>query len=292
VALGLFLAIILFSNFTDVNTSATMSPQDVQALQITTTEGENITLAISGNVSKSQITDFFFMNLPDLYNNTNIDFNLIELNGSTAFVNMTVPKNAILGGTEPTVAINGGPPRNNGFTQDNENFYVWFTAQPQWDNSNRSYVDVGFLLVPNHKAISFCRQNFIVPASANQTANVTLEQGQTLSGNVHLSDSFGKNFNFAVIDPNGHSIVQYENTNSKTWQFTAQKNGIYTLAIRNPSDFSTINSVTLEYRVLFNAPASNSLDSLRSLVALGVIIAAAIGLVIFWNIRPKQKASP
>ena len=109
-ALIFFLALILFSNFTgEINTSATSHENNAQTFKITSTSGENITLAVTGNVSEGQITDFSFMNLPDQYNNTDIDFNMIELNGSNAFVNMTVPKNAILGGTEPVVAINTTP---------------------------------------------------------------------------------------------------------------------------------------------------------------------------------------
>jgi hypothetical protein len=291
-ALSLFLALILFSNFTGEKNTSALSSQDAQTFKITSTSGENITLALTGNVSVSQITNFFFMNLPDWYNNTNIDFNLITLNGSTAFVNMTVPKNAILGGTEPVVAINGGLSRNNGFTQDNENFYVWFTAQSQWDNINRSQVSVGFLLAPNHKTISFCRQTFIVPALVTQTVNVALRQGETLSGSVHLSYSAEKEFNFSVIDPNGHSIVQYEHVNSKMWKFIAEMNGIYTLAIVNPS-FSTIDSVTLEYSVSNNVPTNNGFASLLSLVVFGVVIAVGIGLVVvFLTIRSKPKTNP
>jgi hypothetical protein len=291
-ALIFFLALILFSNFTgEINTSAASHENNAQTFKITSTSGENITLAVTGNVSEGQITDFSFMNLPDQYNNTDIDFNMIELNGSNAFVNMTIPKNAILGGTEPGVAINGGLSRNNGFTQDNENFYVWFTTQPLWDNNNRSQVSVRFLLAPNHKDISFCRQTFIVPASASQTVNVTLVQGETMSGSVYLSDSYGKYFNFAVIDPNGHSIVQYEHADSKLWKFIAEMNGIYSLAVVNPSASAT-NSVTLEYSVVNNVPTNYSFASLLSLVVFGVVIAVGIGLaVVFLIIQSKPKAS-
>jgi hypothetical protein len=288
-----FLALILFSNHTDEMNTSAVSPQDnAQTFKITSTSGENITLAVTGNVSEGQITDFFFMNLPDSYNNTDIDFNVIELNGSTAFLNLTVPKNAILGGTEPIVAINGDLSRNNGFSQDNKNFYVWFTTQPLWDNNNQSQVSIRFLLAPNHKDISFCRQTFMVPASTTQTVNVTLRQGETLSGSVHLSDSYGKYFNFLVIDPNGHSIVRYEHADSKLWKFITEMNGIYSLAIVNPSA-SIVNSVTLEYSVLNDVPTNNGFASLLSLVVFGVVIAVGIGLVVIHlSIRSKPKASP
>jgi sensor histidine kinase YesM len=112
-----------------------------------------------------------------------------------------------------------------------------------------------------------------------------------MSGSVYLSDSYGKYFNFAVIDPNGHSIVQYEHADSKLWKFIAEMNGIYSLAVVNPSASAT-NSVTLEYSVVNNVPTNYSFASLLSLVVFGVVIAVGIGLaVVFLIIQSKPKAS-
>ena len=48
--------------------------------------------------------------------------------GSTGFSNMTIPKNTIPTGATPAVYIDGQQAQNQGYTQDNQNYYVWFTT--------------------------------------------------------------------------------------------------------------------------------------------------------------------
>jgi hypothetical protein len=42
---------------------------------------------------------------------------------------MTIPKEAIHYGTSPVVFIDGQETLNQGYTQDDYNFYVWYTAE-------------------------------------------------------------------------------------------------------------------------------------------------------------------
>jgi hypothetical protein len=42
---------------------------------------------------------------------------------------MTIPKTAIPYGTSPVVYIDGQEALNQGYTQDTNNFYVWYTTQ-------------------------------------------------------------------------------------------------------------------------------------------------------------------
>jgi flagellar biogenesis protein FliO len=153
ILLVILLAGVLIVDFTCERFVASASPSQntSQTLQ-TSVDGKNVTLIIKGNVSTTQISNFYFETLEDQYNNTHITFDIKGLNGSAGFVNMTIPKSAILGGTEPAVATNGGRPESRGFLQDEKNFYVWFTTLPQWDNSDRSYVNVLFLLVTHHES--------------------------------------------------------------------------------------------------------------------------------------------
>jgi hypothetical protein len=292
--LAVFL-IILISDFMGANsiTSAMTSQETTKTLQITSVDGKNVTLAIRGNVSVNQITDFFFQNLPDWYNHTNIDFNLIELNGSSAFVNMTIPKDAILGGTAPVVATNGGLPKNDGFTQDTENFYVWFTTTPLWDNAKQSSVTIQFLLATSHnKLLNTCTQTFTILAHGTQTATVTLNKGETLSGDIYLSDRQGKDINFQVTDPNGDSIVQYDYVTSKSWNFVATKNGTYILSVYNSSPVLASKDVTLTYYVKVNGYSSGGLDLLRNLTFFALIIIVVVGLIVVRIRRLKTKSNP
>ncbi len=286
---------VLISDFMEgkITTSAFTSPDAIQTLQTTSIDGKNVTLAIQGNVSASQFTNLFFQNLPDWYNNTNINFDLTGLNGSTAFVNMTIPKNAILGGTEPVVAANGRKPMNDGFTQDSENFYVWFTTQPQWDNNNRSYVTIQFLLATHHKTISACTQTLTIPANGTQTAYLTLNQGETLSGEISASDNQIKDINFRVTDQNGNSVIHYSQMTSSSWNFVALKNGTYTLTIDNSSPVSSSKTVFLTYYVSVSSGSGGSLDSfLFPVIVVGIIIGVVVLVVVLLVTRLLSKYKP
>jgi hypothetical protein len=153
ILLVILLAGVLIGDFTCERFVASASPSQntSQTLQIIV-DGKNVTLTIKGNISTTQISNLYFETLEDQYNNTHITFDIRGLNGSAGFVNMTIPKSALLGGTEPSVATNGGRPESQGFLQDEENFYVWFTTLPQWDNNDRSYVTVLFLLVTHRES--------------------------------------------------------------------------------------------------------------------------------------------
>jgi hypothetical protein len=47
---------------------------------------------------------------------------------TTGFCNITIPKTAILYGTNPVVFIDNQQATNQGYTQDSQNFYVWYTT--------------------------------------------------------------------------------------------------------------------------------------------------------------------
>jgi hypothetical protein len=48
--------------------------------------------------------------------------------GTTGFGNITIPKSAVTYGTKPTVSIDGKTATNQGYTQDTNNYYVWYTT--------------------------------------------------------------------------------------------------------------------------------------------------------------------
>jgi hypothetical protein len=59
---------------------------------------------------------------------TAIRFTITGKAGTTGFINMTLPKSMIPIGTSPTVYIDGQQAQNQGYTQDANNYYVWFTT--------------------------------------------------------------------------------------------------------------------------------------------------------------------
>jgi hypothetical protein len=93
----------------------------------TTSYGATVYLAISGNVTSSEISNAMISSyLPT--KTTTVSFTITGPSGTAGFGNMTIPKTAIYYGSSPVVYIDGQQALNQGYTQDVNNFYVWFTT--------------------------------------------------------------------------------------------------------------------------------------------------------------------
>jgi hypothetical protein len=57
-----------------------------------------------------------------------VSFTVTGQSGTTGFGNITIPKSAVPYGTTPTINIDGQPASNQGYTQDSNNYYVWYTT--------------------------------------------------------------------------------------------------------------------------------------------------------------------
>jgi len=58
---------------------------------------------------------------------TTVSFTVTGESGTTGFSNITIPKSAIAYGTTPQIYINNKPAQNQSYTQDTNNYYVWYT---------------------------------------------------------------------------------------------------------------------------------------------------------------------
>jgi len=92
----------------------------------TTGSGATVDLAISGNVTSSQISNATITSYQPT-KTTIVSFTITGLNGTAGFSNMTIPKTAISYGTSPVVYIDGQQAPKQGYTRDANNFYVWYT---------------------------------------------------------------------------------------------------------------------------------------------------------------------
>jgi hypothetical protein len=63
---------------------------------------------------------------------------------------MTIPKTAIHYGTNPVIYIDGQQAPNQGYTQDANNYYVWYTTQ-----FNTHQVSIHFIAPSTSQATSF-----------------------------------------------------------------------------------------------------------------------------------------
>ncbi len=89
--------------------------------------GTTVELGISGNVTSSQMTNVTIATNQTV-KTTIVSFTITGENGTSGFSNITIPKGSVPYGTTPTIYIDGQPAQNQGFTQDANNFYVWYTT--------------------------------------------------------------------------------------------------------------------------------------------------------------------
>jgi hypothetical protein len=102
-------------------------PPSTDSVQATKEDGTKVTLSLDGNITSSQITNMTITtNQTD--RTTMISFTITGPAGGNGFCNITIAKSSIAFGSIPIVLIDGQTVANQGFTEDNQNFYVWFTT--------------------------------------------------------------------------------------------------------------------------------------------------------------------
>jgi hypothetical protein len=89
--------------------------------------GATVDLAISGNITVSQMANVTIVKNQSA-GSTMVSFTLIGDSGTTGFGNVTIPKSAVSYGVTPVIYVDGHPASNQGYTQDSDNYYVWYTA--------------------------------------------------------------------------------------------------------------------------------------------------------------------
>ncbi len=110
----------------------TASPTPTPApepLNVTKTDGTTTTqITVSGgNITASQISNAKIQ-VNETAQTTTLSFTITGESGTTGFGNITIPKSQVPTGTMPTILIDGLLVDSQGFTQDAENYYVWYTT--------------------------------------------------------------------------------------------------------------------------------------------------------------------
>ena len=106
--------------YTPVGYSAT-------TVSATTDSGATVDLAISGNITSSQMSNVTIATNQSA-RTTMVSFTVTGQSGTTGFSNITIPISAVPYGTIPTIYIDDQPAQNQGYTQDSNNYYVWYTT--------------------------------------------------------------------------------------------------------------------------------------------------------------------
>ena len=122
----------------------TSSPSPTTStIQIENGNGETINLTIAGNVTSSQMSNADF-SINHLTNATTLSFTVTGDNGTAGFSNVTIPMSAVPQGGTPVIYIDGQPAPNQGYTQDTNNYYVWYTT-----HFSTHQVSIVFTTTPN-----------------------------------------------------------------------------------------------------------------------------------------------
>ncbi|MCW3999957.1 MAG: PQQ-binding-like beta-propeller repeat protein [Candidatus Bathyarchaeota archaeon] len=100
----------------------THTPNASSTITATTNQGTQIELSITGNITGNQISN---VTITTDQATSTVAFTITGQTGSTGFVNLTIPKNALSTDGAPTLYIDGVPAQNQGFVMDDLNFYVW-----------------------------------------------------------------------------------------------------------------------------------------------------------------------
>jgi nitrous oxidase accessory protein len=98
-------------------------------IPVTKEDGSTIDISVGSdsNVTSSQITGATITSNQTTAKTT-LSFTITGQTGTMGFGNLTIAKSSIPYGSTPVVYIDGTQALNQGFTQDNQNYYVWFTT--------------------------------------------------------------------------------------------------------------------------------------------------------------------
>jgi hypothetical protein len=107
-------------------TSPTPTPKPA-TIKATTENGTKINLLVAGNMTIQQITNLEITTSPSSKTIT-VSFNVKGTNGDEGIGNFTIPKSAVDFGTAPKVYVDNVQTADQGYCQDESNYYVWFTT--------------------------------------------------------------------------------------------------------------------------------------------------------------------
>lgn len=96
-------------------------------LRATTDKGAIVDLAITGNIDSSQISNAIIATNQSA-TSTIISFKLTGPSGTTGFSNITIAKNTVPYGKVPAIYIDNQLASNQGYTQNDNNYYVWYST--------------------------------------------------------------------------------------------------------------------------------------------------------------------
>jgi tungstate transport system substrate-binding protein len=109
------------------NNQPTPTPTPTPTINATVTNSnQKVSIELAGNITQTQISNVTITPSQSA-ETTIIEFNITGSSGS-GFSNMTIQKTSVAYGNTPTVYIDNQQISDQGYTQDTQNFYVWYTT--------------------------------------------------------------------------------------------------------------------------------------------------------------------
>ena len=119
----------IIANFVPTGAAPSNGTSD-QTTTIIATQTDNqqtYNVNLNGNITASQMSNMTIT--PYVANSsTVVAFTVTGPSGTTGFANITLSKSAIPYGTNPVIYIDGVAAENQGYTEDANNFYLWYTT--------------------------------------------------------------------------------------------------------------------------------------------------------------------
>jgi outer membrane protein assembly factor BamB len=116
-----------FYAFGNLSQTPPTQPTSAWTLLVETQNGSTVNLIVNGNITSTQMSNIkIAVDKPSM--SANITFKLEGEKGNMGFSNITIPKTEIPEETSPSVYIDNMLANNQGFTQNGNNYYVWFTT--------------------------------------------------------------------------------------------------------------------------------------------------------------------
>jgi hypothetical protein len=111
---------------TPTTTTSPTPTSSATTVSAKTASGATVYLAISGNITSSQVSNVTIATNQSA-TSTTVSFTVTGESGTTGFSNVTIPKTAVPYATAPTIYIDNQPAQDQGYTQDANNYYTWYT---------------------------------------------------------------------------------------------------------------------------------------------------------------------
>jgi thermitase len=105
----------------------TSTPPSSNNITVTGPDDSTEQFAIGGNITSAQISNAKIQ-VDQTAKTTILSFTITGQSGTTGYGNITIPKSQVPYGTTPQIYIDNQPAENQGYSQDADNYYVWYTV--------------------------------------------------------------------------------------------------------------------------------------------------------------------